>query len=374
MQLPVLYKQSGRKVLKWMVETDGVSVVVRWGLVGGKNQTKTYDAKPKNVGKANATDAATQAVVEANAKWHHQIFREDYAQEPDNSNKQTRPMLAHDYNKVPHRVRWEFACTQPKLDGLRLVYGPRWPKDGISPELLSRKGDVYSLPHLHGELAALWSNIEHNLPEGIPLHGIDGEIYLHGLSLQEIVKRAKTDRGELTMELEFHVFDIIVPEAAFADRYDELAQAYKDGAFDKIRLVPTYWDALDERRMRSAHAQYVQRGYEGAMIRDVTGHYKKGRSVGLFKFKQFFDEECKILDVQKDKNGNAVLKVIRDNGVILHVTPKRTHAERKAMLHEARRFIGQHITVKYQAETADGSLQFPVGLEIREVSHGSPIY
>ena len=95
-------------------------------MVDGKKQSKTTKTKSKNIGKSNETSPEEQAILEAKAKWVKQIEREDYNEVPENSGKQLRPMLALDYRKVPHRVNWENACSQPKLDGLRLTAGTRW--------------------------------------------------------------------------------------------------------------------------------------------------------------------------------------------------------------------------------------------------------
>ena len=60
--------------------------------------------------------------------------------------------------------------------------------------------------------------------------------------------------------------------------------------------------------------------------------------------------------------------------VVVDVTPKRTHAERKQMLLEPEKWIGQWVTVRYQTVTPDGSLQFPTGRGLRKCDElGEPL-
>ena len=53
------------KVKTWMVSTSDASLIVEWGLLGGKIQKSTKICKAMNEGKTNATTPREQAVVEA---------------------------------------------------------------------------------------------------------------------------------------------------------------------------------------------------------------------------------------------------------------------------------------------------------------------
>lgn len=370
--LPTLYKiDSKGKIREWSVRTEGNKFIVSHGLKGGKIQEKSTVCKAKNIGKSNETTPEGQAELEAQSKWNFQVQREDYATEPEKSGQQLRPMLAMDYRKVPHRVDWSDTIAQPKLDGLRLTAGYRWREDRTH-EMMTRKGDTYSVPHLETSTQTLLEIINLNC-NGI-CQALDGEAYIHGMPLQQITSLARKYKKGKTEKLKYYVFDLVIPELTFVERYELLVESIDGLGDDNFVVVPT--DSIfDEDEMRLQHGIYLEQGYEGLMIRHKSAQYGFAkRSPDLFKYKQFFDTEALIEDVWEDKNGNAMLTVVLKNGLSCGVTPKRTHDERKEMLNQRSDLIGQWITVKYQAETDDGNLQFPVGLDLRECDlEGNPI-
>ena len=393
MQLPTLYQYDSKgRARMWEVRTDGDTIIVTHGLVDGKKQVKSTKAKAKNVGRANATTPEQQAELEAKSKWTAQIDRDDYNEDIEQAGKQTRPMLANDYLKVPHRLRIKDTVAQPKLDGLRLVAGFRW-ADRRSPELfemLTRKGETHNVNHLIDDAHSLLRRADEILvnmgyPEGTCI-GVDGEVYLHNHPLPWINSRAKKYYEGETEQLEYHVFDLVCIAVPFWVRHDVLSEAFSDIFQSKLVLVP--YIELDpedpEAHMEDLRAMFVEEGYEGLILRHRDGVYKMGtggtRSADLFKFKEFFDEECLIIGITEDLNGNAMWRVRRkptlDFGanVEVDVTPKRSHDERKRMLLKPEEWIGKWATIKYQSVTPYGSLQFPTGLELRECDDlGEPI-
>jgi hypothetical protein len=200
---------------------------------------------------------------------------------------------------------------------------------------------------------------------------IDGEAYIHGMPLQKIVSLARKYQKGKTEQLQYYVFDLIVNgKLSFSDRYSILEKAVSKLNSDNIVLVPIK-EIQNELEMKEYHGVCLQNGFEGVIIRHNNVMYDIGkRCPNLFKYKEFFDIEAKIENVW----GNAMLTVKLKNGIILDLTPKRTHAERKEMLNQKESLIGKWIWVKYQAETKDGNLQFPIGLELRECDdEGNPI-
>jgi len=380
--LPTLYiRDSKGKERQWSVTTSGPNVIVSFGLVGGKIQSKTTTAKAKNIGKSNETTPDHQALLEAQSKWNKQVDREDYHQDIDLAGNQLRPMLALDYNKVPHRVDWTQALGQPKLDGLRLTVGNRFVPGGYIPgefEMLTRKGEVYNVRHLVDPCHTLLERVN-VLAKGQCL-AVDGEAYLHGMSLQQIISRAKRYQKHLTDQLEFHLFDLVIPGMRFAERHRILTEAIYSCDYDPrlLQLVQCV-ELEDEAHMKEMHGIYTQKGYEGLMIRHAHSEYAiASRSPDLFKYKHFLDIECKIVKMWEDNNGNAMLTCQFNAGnseTEFGCTPKRTHVERKEMLKHPDKYIGKWIKVKYQDLTDDGMPQFPIGLELRDVDDdGNPLH
>lgn len=379
-QLSTLYlKDSKGKVRVWSVHTEGADVVVTYGQQDKKMVEKRTTAKPKNMGKKNETTAEEQAQLEAQSKWTKQVEREDYNEDVELSGQQVRPMLSLDYNKVPHRVDWSQAYIQPKLDGVRLVFGNRYPDNrSLWPEMMSRKGDTYTLAHLEDPCKELLDEVRRL--SGDPYASLDGEAYKHGMPLQQIVSRAKKYHEGKTEELEYWIFDIVT-KGTFAERQSILFRAYNNvGHCTNVVVVVDGCYTQCESDMFKQHNEYTEQGYEGIMIRHVNSLYEcHKRGSGLFKYKHFYDDEFKIIDVWEDNYGNAMFTVEGKAGQELscreHVftedvkfgcTPKRTHDERKVMLQHKEDYIGQMLTVKYQSLSDDFVPTFPVGLALRE--------
>lgn len=368
-----LYSTDSKgKIRQWSIGTYGDSYLVTFGVTDGKMQSKTTKCKAKNIGKANATTPEEQAILEAQAKWDFQINREDYHWDVTLANRQIRPMLALDYLKVPHRVNWDHAVAQPKLDGVRLTYGRRY-RDELGHEAMTRKGEIYLLDHLTDPTIKLLSIIN-SMCDNKCL-ALDGEAYIHGMSLQNIMRLVKKYRPGETEAVQYYLFDLVIPGMQFHNRHELLRRALVTyGPNTCFKLVP-YQRIVDDEDMKQEHGIYTQDGYEGLMIRHLHSEYGIAkRSPDLFKYKHFLDDEALIKDVWEDNSGNAMFTVEQKNGMPCKVTPKRTHEERKLMLTEPDKYIGKWITCKFQAYTDENIMQFPVGLDLRECNEfGEPI-
>lgn len=401
---PQLYSRDSKgKTRIWSISVVDDTFTVTHGLEFGKMQNKSTKCKGKNIGKANETSPFEQAQLEAESKHRFQIEREDYATDPENSNQQVRPQLALDATKVGHRISWEatFVVAQPKIDGLRLTYGKRWFNRECYNEFMTRKGDNYDVDHLTDACNALLDIIKQSPnTESVSL---DGELYIHGLPLNKIVSYAKKYKKGLTEQLKYYLFDLVIPNMSFINRYTLLTIALSkldDKHRSNFVLVPiTYLEteaqynlekietvkadgkkevkyiAKEGTCIAELHGEYLSQGFEGTMFRHPYAMYDIGkRSSNLFKYKSFKDTEVRIVDVWLDKNGNAMLSCVLKNGLECNVTPKRTHDERKQMWVDREDYIGKWITVKYFEETEAGNLQFPVGLDLRECTDdGTPI-
>ena len=380
--MQTLYKKDSKgKIRQWDVSVTDSTITVSSGLLDGKKTSQVTTCKGKNIGKTNETSPEEQALLEAKAKWTKQVEREDYHWDVDLSGNQLRPQLALDYTKVGHRVRWENVVGQPKLDGLRLCVGSRDTRlgyDSDNIEMLTRKGETYNVEHLVDPCKKLLAYINENLVEDNKCLALDGEIYKHGLPLQKIVSGAKKYRKGLTESLEFHIFDLVIEGMGFAERYDILVEAIHTSGLDLggVTIIGTIPSLDNPEDAKKAVGHCMAEGYEGLMLRHLDGKYTIGkRSPDLFKYKEFQDKECKIVDVWWDRNNNALFTCLFDHNNVessFNCTPKRSHEERKLMQKEA--YIGKWLTVKYQDLTEDGLPTFPVGLDLRDCDDdGNPL-
>ena len=127
--LPTLYSlNSNGSVQQWTITVNKNVITKTYGQVGGKIQTvNDIVPKGKNVGRANETTPAEQALAEANAQWEKKqkngyVKSEKLAKTGAVDSKFVAggidPMLAHKFRDHADKIKFP-AFAQPKLDGIR---------------------------------------------------------------------------------------------------------------------------------------------------------------------------------------------------------------------------------------------------------------
>lgn len=344
----VYKKDSKGKIRMTIISANEGVVTQESGLVGGALTVHTSKAKPKNVGKVNSTTPEQQAVIEAQAAVTKKL-KEGYfnsAEEAENS-KVIMPMLAKVFEKEMHKIDWETAYVQPKLDGMRCLDLP-------SGKLSRKNTPITTMNH-----------IVVNRPDGTD-YPVDGELYAHGLTFQENMKLIKKLRPE-SVRVQHHVYDLI-SEESFIKRYEILKEIVSLSTH--LKLVPTY-KVRNLNDVQNFHKQFLSEGFEGTMIRWGNEGYKvNGRSSNLLKYKEFLDETYEIIDiVPSDKNpeqGVIHCKMSKGNNTTFGCGMKFSHAEREEMLINKKEYIGKMAEVRFFEYTDDGIPRFPVCVGFRE--------
>lgn len=353
-------KDTKGGIKQWSVEVVGNEVHVTHGKLNGKMQTKVTVCEGKNIGRANETTPQEQAISEAQSKYKKQmdkLYRPTIEELSEVGN--SLPMLAHDYTKVGHRL--QYPChVSPKLDGVRALCHI---VDG-TVTFTSRGGKEYKVPdHILEALKPLAETGNFVL---------DGELYLHGMSLQNIVSAVKNEGNPDHYRMQYHVFDVPSNEA-WRLRYYKLLELYTQFPLESpIKFVQgSVVESEDVARGWLAH--YMGAGFEGLMLRSLEGVYAYNhRSPDLMKWKEFVDCEAKVTDVREDKNGEGVLTCQLPDGITFSVKMRGNHEYRK--FENQSRLVGSWITVRYQQLTDDGVPQFPVGICVRECDdQGTPL-
>jgi ATP-dependent DNA ligase len=117
------------------------------------------------------------------------------------------------------------------------------------------------------------------------------------------------------------------------------------------------------------YEDYVERGYEGQMIR-IDGPYENKRSPKLLKRKDFVDEEYTILGYEEGKGNRAGtikhFKFKNKDGRDFNSNVKGTWEYLAELLEKADDLIGKEATVKYFNLTPDGVPRFPYVIAIRD--------
>lgn len=376
--MQTLYTMQKDKVREWSVWTEGSTVVVEHGQVDGKKTQKKYEAEPKNVGRANETTAAEQALLEAEAKYVKQL-KSGYSKTVEEAKAFTPffPMKAQNYNDQSHKIVYP-CIIQPKLDGQRLMID----KEGNA---WSKQGEPLKLPN-H------WRNVKEL---AIRYGGLDGEVYSGlkhkgGLSLQKIISAFRKP-NEDTHKLQYWVYDIPDKNLNQGDRYQLLMELEMEVGDHDIKdvVVSAGIYIEDEEEGDIEHASIVEEKYEGSCYRNVDGMYEfDKRSYNLIKRKDRLDAEALVLSYELDKNDEPVyivravngdqtgaefkLKMKIPDGVIVSGRNYRNKAN-------ADRLLGLHINYQYEdlSDTEDGLVGVPlkpVGISVREVINGEGRY
>lgn len=353
-------KKADGRVRQWRVEAVGDTTVVTHGWVGGKQTQKVSKCKAKSVGRANETTPAQQAELEAASLYKKQMDRECYVEDIANPAPYVQPMLALDATKVGHRINWQNEqFGQAKLDGVRGFHSP-----GNTGTVQSRKGTFYNLPDVYQQLEELRTRL--SLPADDMY--IDGEMYKMGVPLGKILGACRKP-NELTNQLQFHVFDLgSTSGVVYAERRKILTSVSQenldDWGLDKISIQTS--TSLLEHEVKRVHDYLVTKGYEGLMIRDSQSLYEFGdRSDGLFKYKEFQEEEFLVLEIKPDKDGQAVITYRAPEGhhpdkPTFDSRPRGADAYRRYLVDNKHIYIGKKGTVRYFELTEYGIPQFPV--------------
>lgn len=173
--------------------------------------------------------------------------------------------------------------SMPKLNGLRAMYVPGrgfFTRDGIQwPD---------------ETLAHITAKLNYN-------GWLDGELYCHGMTLQDITSAVGITRlgpGERALDVKFHVFDLL-GEGNALWRREKLFNTFTPPS--GCELVPSHI-CLNRIELDARYADYLAHGYEGQMIKAASGYYvgqgkSKRPTVNLQKRKAFLDSEFKCVDV-----------------------------------------------------------------------------
>jgi DNA ligase-1 len=366
--LPLLYTQTAGGLLNtWKCWVEKDEVCTEWGQDGGAMQTARFRCVPKNEGRANATTAEEQAVKEAIAKWKKQV-KKKYHWEAQRTTglalERRKPMLALKFEDHQKKLKFP-AVLQPKYNGLRCL---AYTKDG-KPFLQSRGGETYVVHHIMEELANFLTDAAHGFV-------LDGELYIHGVSLQTLNSYVSTPQEDSAL-LSYMVYDVASPAEPtlpYEQRKEVLDRIFHNqaktyGNWLLVRPVPSLV-CYSAEEIWKAHADFESRGFEGTIVRSLSHPYRFGyRSDGLLKVKSWQDDEFVIIGYVPGRGkfaGFPVFRCATKDGKEFDVAPNGTAAERTALFQQADSLKGKLLTVRYAYYSDEGVPQNVRGLGIRE--------
>lgn len=369
-----LFKRDSKgKVREWqaMSGTDGTNWY--WCTVSGLDDGKKVQSgwkivEQKNVGKTNETSLQKQARAEMQAEFIKKRER-GYFESLLNIDtfEKIKPMLAVKHEDTKYDFKNEEYFCQPKLDGIRCIAR----RDG----LWSRAGkEIVAVPHIAKALQEFFDQY----PDAI----LDGELYNHDLrddfnKITSLVRKTKPtaeDIAEAKELVQYHVYDLVeAPEelaealnggdVCFSDRWNWIYDRGFTGCIHVVEthlIPPRHQELLD-----SIYGEYLQKGYEGQMIRKNTVYEQNKRSKSLIKRKEFLTDEFPVVAVEEGKgnwSGHIKRFILALPGGTQFGAGVRGTQETMATMFESKE-VPTWATLRYFTPTPDGIPRFPVVID-----------
>lgn len=299
----------------------------------------------KNVGRANQTDPADQAIAEAKSKFKKQQDK-GYRLPGETASVRVLAMLAKNFRDSSHRL--VYPCDlQMKLDGMRATTDGQtfWSREGriINPEGVAHLRFAHIGPLVDGELM---------LPDFAPL--------------EETLSAVKKYKAGITERVGFYRFDVCDITRPWSERKAMVAA---------LPLPPQHFlvettTVLSEAEAMSKHSEYTAAGWEGTIFRNLKGAYQPGkRPADIQKFKDWSEDEFEIVgftDGQGREAGCIMFKCKTKSGDEFDVRPRGSLGVRQEMFKRGAEFIGKPYTVRYEIDTAYGKPRNPRGIAVRD--------
>lgn len=195
-----------------------------------------------------------------------------------------------------------FPCIlQEKVDGVRCLI-----RNGKG---ISRSGKEFK-------------NIEHILNELQFVDSLDGELWCEDMTLYEIsglLNKKKLDKRDQQkmLKIKLYVFDIKMP-GTFKVRMVHLGEIKIKYTFENIKFISNIECKTREEGMLLVE-EWISKGKEGGVFRNLNGLYINGRSCDVQKYKSRYDEEFKIIGYEETENGSIIWKCITERGFTFSV-------------------------------------------------------
>tara|TARA_R100000458_G_scaffold59951_1_gene73208 strand:+ start:28300 stop:29559 length:1260 start_codon:yes stop_codon:yes gene_type:complete len=251
---------------------------------------------------------------------------------------------------------------QPKLDGVRCIAITDY--DG-KVKLFSRRGKILgNFPHIEERLSQYKNMV------------FDGEI-MDG-EFQNLMTQVHRKSDVDTSNAIYNVFDFMTrdewdnqnSEFPYSRRYDILKSNF-ELAVGPVQLVEI-WKVKDSEELMGMHSNFLQRGYEGTMIKDPKATYKFKRSKALLKYKPVQTIDLEVIGMVEGTGkhkGTLGAVICRYYNSTVNIGSGFDDVERAAIWDMKEDFNGSIIEVQYQDATTnkngENSLRFPVYLGTR---------
>ena len=290
------------------------------------------------------------------------------------SNGFKKHMLAKQADKVATSV----------FDKIKYWYGSR-KIDGVRCSFYWKDGEVRTASRGGGDYDASTSFMRHNPKliqffEEHPDIVLDGELYKHGKSLQQISGAARLEKDTAGMDwLEYYIYDVMDSTKTFEERLDILhditdelnlgfnpEREWDDGEL-KFQIVPQE-TVVGWANIQKLHDKYVGEGFEGIVIRDPSKVYNfGGKTNAMIKVKMYKDAEFEIVGYSEGLRPEDMVFVCKTKeGKEFEAKPMGPRELKWEYLDRMDEIIGKMATVKYFYLSDEGCPLQPVLKCIRD--------
>jgi DNA ligase-1 len=265
--------------------------------------------------------------------------------------KQKDPLIAASFMRagIYDASKFGHVVSMPKLNGLRCMYIP-------GRGFFSRDGKR-------------WNDavLKHIIPPEAD-YLIDGELYCHGMRLQQINSAVGVNRiepGEDAKWIKFFAFDLVEPKFNALTRMLLLEKLLNDSRGQTASIDIIEWEICKTRiELDDCYEDYLSKNYEGQMLKSVFGSYlpqgqKERSTMNLQKRKAFLDAEFMCVGFAISGEGKCAGKlgalIFRTNkGVRFEVGTGFTDEEREEFIKPEFVPAGKLATIRFLELTAEG--------------------
>lgn len=326
-----------------------------------KYQDKGYKILPSNIDLKDSP--SVQAFVE-----------EQMGEGVSDSNGFKKHMLAKQADKVATSVfdKLKYWYASRKIDGVRCSF---YYKDG-EVRTASRGGEHYDYSTTFMRNNPKLIQFFENHPDIV----LDGELYKHGKSLQQISGAARLEKTTAGMDwLEYYIYDVMDSTKTFEERLEilhdiesELSlgfnpnKEWEEGEL-RFQMVPQE-KVVGWTNIQKLHDKYVSEGFEGVVIRDPSKVYNfGGRTNAMIKVKMYKDAEFEIVGYEEGLRPEDMVFVCQTElGARFEAKPMGPRELKYEYLDRMDEIIGKMATVKYFYLSDEGVPLQPVLKCIRD--------
>jgi DNA ligase-1 len=293
-------------------------------------------------------------------------------------------MLADDSKKHEKKMTGE-VYVEPKLDGVRVITICDVDKDEV--KMFSRNGkELMNFPKIQEQFDSMLDQMSESMV-------FDGEIMSD--DFQTLMREIHRKGGAKTDDAVLNLFDCMPLEYFKEGSYPyalntrkELLQSFQYGP--NISIVEFVAMDLDDDDGQKQFADYnrlcIDKGFEGIMVKPITGIYECKRSSLWLKVKPFIEVSLKVVDTEEGTGRNVgklgaliVEGTDMDKFIKTNVGSGLTDSDREEFWKAKDKLIGQIVEVRADAITQnqdtkdEWSLRFPRFLRFRGFEPGEKL-